>query len=63
MSLPKLYEVHLSVRIPRSLAERLKQHEKETLIPVPVFVRFALESALQNPVIEAEKKSQLELPS
>jgi hypothetical protein len=44
----------LSVQITDSLAARLAQHAKQTLIPTSAFVRFAIESALGHPVIDAE---------
>jgi hypothetical protein len=44
----------LSVQISDSLASRLAEHAKQTLIPTSAFVRFAIESALGHPVVDAE---------
>jgi predicted DNA-binding protein len=43
----------LNIRIPSSLAERLTERQKNTLVPTSAFVRRAIEEALQK--VEAEK--------
>ena len=38
----------LNVRIPKSLAEQLAEHKKQTLVPTSAFVRQAIERELEH---------------
>lgn len=38
----------LNIRIPSSLAERLAERQKSTLVPTSAFVRRAIENALEE---------------